>query len=385
MFRVISATLIAIFLSINAIAQSPTASTAAAPRSPATASSPSATSSPASPVRSATSTPTPPAIPTATPTTEQLINSLSSSDVQTAISLLKNRFTNPDALNETDLNRATLQGLVVRLNKGLLLLPGKGIPIENPAPFYSELLEGQVGYIRPGTLNAANLKAFDKALTDFATRKANALVLDLRASEGSDFSLAAEFAKRLVSKGKPLFSLRKQGKSDRTFTSDRDPAYMGLIVVLVDSDTSGGAEAVAVAVHYHTKALLIGQATAGRAVEYSDQALPSGKILRIAVSDCAGPDGKSLYPHGATPDLPVEMSSMEKRQIFLMSMNKGMTAFIHDMERPHLNEAALIAGTNPELEPAEQRRVRAQANAIHDGVLQRALDLITSLEIYQKR
>jgi hypothetical protein len=45
-----------------------------------------------------------------------------------------------------------------------------------------------------------------------------------------------------------------------------------------------------------------------------------------------------------------------------------------------------LAGTNPELEAAEQRRARAQVNlAPRDSVLQRALDLVTSLEIYQKR
>jgi hypothetical protein len=44
-----------------------------------------------------------------------------------------------------------------------------------------------------------------------------------------------------------------------------------------------------------------------------------------------------------------------------------------------------MAGTNPELESAEQRRQRTQDRLPHDAVLQRALDLITSLEIYQKR
>jgi hypothetical protein len=63
-----------------------------------------------------------------------------------------------------------------------------------------------------------------------------------------------------------------------------------------------------------------------------------------------------------------------------------MPPSIYDPGRPHLNEAALLAGTNPELEAAEQRRARAQVNlAPRDSVLQRALDLVTSLEIYQKR
>jgi hypothetical protein len=52
-----------------------------------------------------------------------------------------------------------------------------------------------------------------------------------------------------------------------------------------------------------------------------------------------------------------------------------------------LNEAALIAGTNPELDiPDAQRRLRAREKPVlRDSVLQRALDVVTSLEVYQKR
>ena len=120
-------------------------------------------------------------------------------------------------------------------------------------------------------------------------------------------------------------------------------------------------------------------------MEYADLALPSGKVLRVAASQCIGADGTRLYPTGVTPDLNVDMSVVDKRQIFKLSASKGITPFTREIERPHLNEAALIAGTNPELETSEQRRLRAQANALVDPVLQRGLDLITSLEIYRKR
>jgi Peptidase family S41 len=318
--------------------------------------------------------------------TAELLESLTPVDIQTAISLVRKNFTNSEALDEAQLNRAMLQGLLVRLSKGLVLLPAKAnAGAETPTPFYAELLEGHVGYIRPGAMLAPNLQALDKKLADLAAKKADALIIDLRTSDAGEFATAAEFGKRFVAKGKPLFSLRKQGKQDRSFVSDRDPSYTGLIVVLADEDTAGPAEALAVALRTDDKALLIGQPTAGGGVEYSDLPLPSGKILRVAVAECVGADGRTLYPQGVKPDLPVEMSAVDKRQIFRASSGKGIAQFIHEMERPHLNEAALIAGTNPELESSEQRRIRAQANALIDPVLQRALDLITSLEIYQKR
>jgi hypothetical protein len=327
----------------------------------------------------------PPPSPSGTPTAEELINSLNPADLQAAISLLKNNFTNPDAISETQLNRATLEGLLVRLGHGLMILAEKtSAPAEQPAPFYGELLEDHVGYLRLGSLTAANLQATDKKLAEFGT-KIDALIIDLRASSTTDFGAASDFAKRFCPKGKTLFSLRKSGKQGRVFSSDRDPAYQGLLVVLTDGDAAGGAETIAAALRFYDKALIIGQPTAGRAVEYSDLPLPSGKFLRVAVSEAVSPDGHSLYPDGVKPDLPVEMSTVDKRQIFLWSGDKGLGPFVYEMERPHLNEAALMAGTNPELESGEQRRGRGQERLPRDAVLQRALDLVTSLEIYQKR
>ena len=223
----------------------------------------------------------------------------------------------------------------------------------------------------------------EKALTDFISKKVDALVIDLRATGSNDFDIAAEMTKRFVAKGKPLWTVRKTAAhQDRTFTNERDPVFQGTVMVLIDGETSGPAEAMAAALKAHGQALLIGQPSAGRAVEYSDFPLSSGKILRIAVGEVIGPNGQSLFPGGVKPDLPVELSSAQKHQIFALSMQRGLTTFVFEPERPHFNEAALIAGTNPELDIRQQRR-NPDEN-LHDAVLQRAVDVITSLAVFQK-
>jgi hypothetical protein len=115
--------------------------------------------------------------------------------------------------------------------------------------------------------------------------------------------------------------------------------------------------------------------------------LPSGKILRSAVAEAVLPENRPLFPEGVKPDLPLEMSLSDKRHIFQASIEKGMSPFIYEAGRPHMNEAALLAGTNPELDAAEaaQRRGRPFEKGPYDSVLQRAVDLVTSLAVYQKR
>jgi hypothetical protein len=326
--------------------------------------------------------------PTATPGTQDIINSLDQGDLQAALSLLKSNFANPEAITDTELNRSTLTGLLVRMPGGLLILPNReSASADSAAPFYREIFETHIGYLRLGSLSSSNLKELDKTLQDFGAKKIDGVIVDLRASSAGDFATGAEFAKRFCPKGKTLFSLRKQGaRQDRSFSSDRDPAFQGLTVVLADGGTAGGAEALAAVLRAQNKALVIGQTTAGRAVEYSDLPLPSGKLLRIASAEAVLPDGQALFPSGVKPDLPVELPVATKREMFRLSGEKGMAAFVYETERPHLNEAALLAGTNPELETADLPRPgRVREKQTHDSVLQRALDVITSLEIYQKR
>ncbi|HSP44533.1 MAG TPA: S41 family peptidase [Chthoniobacterales bacterium] len=316
---------------------------------------------------------------------------MDSADLKEAIQLLKNNYIKPESLNETEQSRAAFEGILTRLGRGVILLSNpNGEPPEPPAPFYGEILEGHVGYLRIGALNKANLDALDANLQTLPGKKVDAVVLDFRASSTTnDFQLASEFAKRFCPKNKALFTLRKTtARQERAFASDRDPGFQGLIIMLADGDTTGAAEAVAGVIRIYNKALIIGQQTAGQAVEYSDLKLPSGKVLRVAVGEAVLPEGHPLFPGGLKPDLPVEMAAVDKKEVFQASREKGMTPFVVENSRPHLNEAALISGRNPELEAMEasQRRNRnPEKSGVHDAALQRALDVVTSIGIFQKK
>jgi hypothetical protein len=153
-----SLSFLSFFMAITALAQTPPPTVISPSRPPAPAR-PSAVSSPsASP----------------SPTTEDLINSLGPADLQAVVTLLKANFTDPDAITDTELNRATVEGLIMRLPRGVMLLPAKeNAPAEAPSVFYSEVIGGHIGYVRVGSLNAANLQALDKSLSNFAAKNVN--------------------------------------------------------------------------------------------------------------------------------------------------------------------------------------------------------------------
>ena len=92
------------------------------------------------------------ATPTPIPATAAILNAMDSAEVQQAIGLLKSNFINPAALNEVELNRATLEGLIARLGHGVMLLPASGSKEAMPATNvpYSEVLDNHIGYLRLG-------------------------------------------------------------------------------------------------------------------------------------------------------------------------------------------------------------------------------------------
>src|SRR5256885_14498304 len=102
-------------LGANLAAQSP-APTSAGPNGPKSA-----------------SQPTP--FPSATPTTEELVNSLGPADLQAFITLLKSNFTDPDAITDTELSRATVEGLLARLPRGITIFGKEAVPARTAAAF----------------------------------------------------------------------------------------------------------------------------------------------------------------------------------------------------------------------------------------------------------
>ena len=82
------------------------------------------------------------------------------------------------------------------------------------------------------------------------------------------------------------------------------------------------------------------------------------------------------------------MAAAEKREVFQASREKGMIPFITEASRPHLNEAALCRGEIEleAMEAAQSRKRNPEKDpSVHDSVLQRALDLVTSLAVLQKK
>ena len=319
---------------------------------------------------------------TPTPNPREIINSLSEESIRLALNAISKEFLDSSAITEAELQRATLEGLLSRLNPGLQLLPTRSIPKSEPFPFLAEILDASIGYIRPGKLDPAALSQLDTALASFRVKNIHSIILDLRLlSEASDIETVADFARRFVGQGKILFTIQKPtAKQERIFMANQDAIASANLVVLIAPSTIGVAEALAGALHDSASAILIGSTTAGHPAEFSDIKLPGGKILRIASAQIILPKSGKIFPNGITPDIPTPNDPNSLPSIFKKSSETGVSQFVFDTDRPRINEAALVEMRNPEIsDPPLQT---PQETPKKDITLQRAVDILTAIKFY---
>jgi hypothetical protein len=321
-------------------------------------------------------------------TTRGAVDALSDGELDQVIHLLKDNYIKPEALSETEQHRATVQGLLDRIAPGAAIVEVTASAEAGASPFRSEILDSRIGYVRLGAISPANVGELDAALQKFTSGNLPAVVVDLRATPpGSDFEQTAEICRRFCPKGKVLFSVKKPNiKQEQILTSKDDPKFRGILVALVGRSTAGNAEVIAAVLRTHVNALVIGQQTRGEAAEFSEFPLSNGRALRVAVAEVSLPDSVPVFPGGVKPDLAVDVPAETTEQVLKQELEKGVSAYVFESERPRLNEAALVAGTNPELDAAQlaQKNKGEKSAPLRDAVLQRAVDFVTTIAIYQK-
>lgn len=351
--------------------------------SPSASPSPSPSATPeATPEAAATPAPPPPSM-------RELINDLSDEDLKKALEALKTDFLDPAKTDEKAQQRATLEGIVRRLSPGATIVSASHeLPKADATPFLAEILDSHIAYLRVGELTKNNLTQIDAALNGYADRKIDAVVIDLRGvPQSADFETAAEFARRFSPKGKLLFSIQKpSAKQERIFTSNQDPIFHGILIVLTDADTTGAAEVLAATLRQNAEAMIIGSDTTGEAVEFADVPLGGKATMRVAVAQVVLPESGPIYPKGVKPDVAVSLPREVRMQIFTESKEKGVSQFVFETERRRMNEASLVANTNPEIDSAQvNQRERGRPSQLRDTVLQRAVDLVTAINFYQAK
>jgi Peptidase family S41 len=341
-----------------------------------------------SPAPGPTSGTTPERAPAISPS-KSLVDQLGPTQYQEILSQLRSNYVDPTAVNTQALDQAAMVELLSKLGPGVRLRLRS--ELEKPTatrPFRSEILNEHFGYIRCGTLNQNTLVKLDDALGTFRNQNVRGVIVDLRTTpESTDYHLAGEFVSRFVLKDTLVYRIAgSKADQERSFSSTLDPLYQGALAVLVDQETSGATEVIAAALKVKAHALLIGQKTIGSAAEYQNSPIGNNLLIAIAITQVQVPGYPTIFPNGLQPDILVSQPVDQERSVLAESDDQSSAPFITDEPHQHLNEAALVAGTNPELDAYEaQQSGQTQPAKPKDVMLQRAVDFLITVNLYKAR
>ncbi|MBI5687431.1 MAG: hypothetical protein HZC54_20345 [Verrucomicrobia bacterium] len=328
------------------------------------------------------------------------------SNLPAVTAALQGLYLDPAALSDSKLNEAATRGVLNHLGLGVKLLDPKAAAAKNSAPGIAktETLGDEILYVRLGKLDHGTAKALDAVLSPVPSEKLNGIILDLRFVAGSDFADAAEVAGRFVAKGTPLFTLKGAKREPRRFSAAHEkPCIVTPLIVLVNRETAGSAEALAAVFDNQERAAIIGNATAGEAVERVELPLVGGKKLALAVAEVVLPDGRKIFPRGLEPDVAVKVDLAVERKLLLgPDAQKNLRASLEPKVVKHrINEAELVRSHDtgngkPEGKkpaepkksgpPAEKetRNENAKVEQPADVALSRALDILKGLRILRR-
>ena len=129
----------------------------------------------------------------------------------------------------------------------------------------------------------------------------DAFVLDMRDNPGGYMTGALDCASSFLESGTLVSIESVDGYSDRT--TEGETITTKPIVILINSNTSAAAEVFSAALHDNSRAVLIGQKTAGRGTVAATRELSFGGAIRYTAARYTTPSGNPIDKNGIKPDI----------------------------------------------------------------------------------
>jgi len=172
----------------------------------------------------------------------------------------------------------------------------------------SELLTGNVGYLRIKTFQNGTHAEFVDHLGRLRTRAAGRLqgvVLDLRNNPGGLVDEASAIADEFLTRG-VIFTTRRRGQVvDAVHADSSGVMRRGPVAVLVNEFSASASELVAGALHDLERATIVGAPTFGKGSVQTIVDLPGSAGLRLTTLRYYTPSGQAIQAHGVKPDVVV--------------------------------------------------------------------------------
>ena len=172
----------------------------------------------------------------------------------------------------------------------------------------SDILEGNIGYIRLTSFNENSSKQIKEKIKFLENKKTiESYILDLRNNPGGLLSQAISISDFFLDNGEIVSTKsRKKSENRKWFASEGDLTNGKTIIVLINYGSASAAEIVAGAIKDHKRGIILGENSYGKGSVQSIIPLKNKGAIRLTVAKYYLPSGKSISEVGVSPDIEIE-------------------------------------------------------------------------------
>ena len=233
--------------------------------------------------------------------------------------------------------------------------------------------EEDVAYIRITSFTQKTfknlVKEYNKLSLDMKDNL-KGLVLDLRNNPGGLLDQAVSVSDAFLERGEIVSTRGRDNKGEQRYNASKGDITKGLpIVVLINGGSASASEIVAGALQDHKRGILMGTQTFGKGSVQTIIPVTSKGAVRLTTARYFTPSGNSIQAKGVSPDIYVPQSKLE----ILENNNSRREADLRgalDSENNQENNKENIDSNDEE-------------NTVNDYQLNRAIELIRSIDVYE--
>lgn len=188
----------------------------------------------------------------------------------------------------------------------------------NSQTVYSEMKDGNIGYIEISQFEDMTVEDFRKALDTLRDQGAKGYIIDLRDNPGGVLTAAVRMIDYILPdgvrehEGLIVYTANRDGVGERYFANDGHQVDLP-IVVLVNGNSASASEVFTGAMIDYKWATIVGTQTFGKGIVQNVINLADGSAIKLTTEHYYTPDGVDLHGEGLKPDIVVELNEECKR------------------------------------------------------------------------
>lgn len=166
----------------------------------------------------------------------------------------------------------------------------------------SEMLNGEIGYIRIEGFEADTAAQFETALAELDAQGMHSLVIDLRYNGGGMVDSVVQILDDILPEGLLVYTEDKNGKRQE-YSSSGDTHFDYPLAVLINEDSASASEIFAGAIKDYEYGTLIGTTTFGKGIVQTVFPLSDGDAVKLTTAKYFTPNGNYIHGVGIEPDI----------------------------------------------------------------------------------